>query len=85
MIQPNNLPGELERFLRKNEALKSYRANLAQFSVRGELPKDKSSWIDYSFIWNKTPQGTDYWDRIDTKWSDYVDEISPRYNDLLIN
>ena len=73
MIQPNNLPDNLTQFLWDNRALQAYRANLAQFSDDIRLPTNEDTWIDQAFTWDHTPQGSGYWDEIDSKWQTHID------------
>ena len=75
MIDVNNLPDELEVFLRKNDAIEAYRQNVNRFCNESSLAKDPYEWIDYSFVWARTPQGVDYWDSLDSKWSTYYDSV----------
>ena len=75
MIDVNNLPDELEVFLRKNDAIEAYRQNVNRFCNESSLSEDPHEWIDYPFTWSKTLQGVDYWNSLASKWSDYYDSV----------
>jgi hypothetical protein len=83
MVQPNNLPKELVMFLKGHGALKQYRANVAELcdDYITELPPAKTSWLDMVFTWGDTPQGSDYWDDLDTEWDKHLDNTEEDYND----
>ena len=72
MMQPNNLPKELIKFLKKNGALESYRANLSMLPNPGSRPSLNADWITAAFTWDGSLQGHSYWTEIDHKWSKYL-------------
>lgn len=79
MIEVNNLPEELELFLKKHDVLHQYRVNSANIG-RGVLKiKHKDSWIDGAFTWDDTKEGEDLWIRIDNLWSRHLRDTNGRH------
>ena len=74
------------RFLKENGAFLSFRRNVENnYSGRSFInsvckhkidvlldvsPPDE--WINYSMIWDETPQGWDFWHKLENKWKKIV-------------
>lgn len=41
--------------------------------------------VNHSFIWNRTPEGDDFWRTLDDEWHGIVDEMDERKRQEIIN
>ena len=68
---------QFRRFLSKNKALKAYDANLkANIDVSIDVKvstfnEDMSNAILGAFVWADTPEGQEYWDKLNEKWMEF--------------
>lgn len=45
------------------------------------LKKNKYDYIDRSFVWSRTPEGDEFWGRMDNKWKKYCGYYEYDYDD----
>lgn len=63
-------------WLQKHGALEAYRQ--ARYYVRTKHPWESYSELSFScplmwsFHWEQTPEGHDYWSELDLRWQDYL-------------
>ena len=64
-------------FLKKNRCLRKARANFKREDTNLEdwinVVSIREDLIYRTFTWNNTPEGTDYWSKIQRKWEKYYE------------
>lgn len=67
---------EFKQFLIDNNCLESYLYNLKHFKFSSVSPYPFNKLIIYTFKWEATKEGWDFWNKLDNKWI----KITRNYN-----
>jgi len=71
--KPVILTYELEDFLRKESVYTRFMKNVK--NLKGKFPVD-ISYVISGFMWDKSPEGTEYWRRLHYKHQEYLEIIN---------
>ena len=67
-----------EKFLKSHRAFSKYNRNVAKlnkFVTYGAIPLEENM-ISSDFHWNHTPEGSGYWENLDSLWRGLVETES---------
>lgn len=69
-----------KKFIKKYNVYKSFKINLKNtygisFKEHCDEEEELILLINTAFAWEYTPEGYDYWDKLDDKWYDIVKDV----------
>ena len=63
-------------FLKKHKCKLRWENNYKKFKAEEDLfLRRPDTYIIMSFIWNRTPEGSDYWSELNAKWQKTLQEL----------
>ena len=76
-MNPKEIQEVFIRFLKKNHAHTKFITNIQYEYPENTIQEiiNRTSYkdlISYSFTWNESPEGRDFWMGIHTKWQEYI-------------
>ena len=74
---------KLVRYLKGRGLYAQFVANIKKFGSKTmdatmKECEDIHDLLLYSFDWEKTPEGADYWEHVDLEWCEYLDSESKK-------